>query len=76
MRESEVINVTKHVLPTMELIDKCPHCHKAHIVDLDSDEIYGLAKLDKHGKLDDKTFIQLKLKKCPECGAIFFFEEN
>lgn len=63
-------------LATKEYVDKCPTCHKAILSEVESNATYGLSRLnEKNNKLDDKNFITLQIKKCPECGAIFLFEK-
>lgn len=61
---------------TKELLDKCPCCHEAELIDKSSDDTYGLAKVAKNSKLDDKDFIELTFAECPKCGAIFLFRKK
>ncbi len=63
-------------LPEKEYVDKCPCCHKHNLDDVKLDTGFGLAKVAHNNKLDDKNFIRVSIKKCPECGAIFLFEEK
>lgn len=56
-----------------ELVKKCPMCHEGTPID-----IGFVNTLRTKSNEDDAGFrseqLNLKTKRCPECGAVFFFD--
>lgn len=61
-------------IPKIEYLDKCYCCHKENVNIVETTEGYGMAKIKEDGKLDTEHFLPLAIRKCSNCGAIYFFE--